>query len=99
MLEFIAYSAKPVTREARVVLAQQNIFAALDNNQKEFLEFVLTKYIETGVEELEQEKLPHLLELKYHSVNDGAEKLGGVARIRKLFIGFQKHLYEERKVG
>jgi type I restriction enzyme R subunit len=39
------------------------------------------------------------LELKYHSVSDGAEKLGGVARIRKLFIGFQKYLYEERKVG
>ncbi len=96
VLEFIAYSAKPVTREERVASAQQNIFASLDNNQKEFLEFVLSKYIETGVEELDQEKLPHLLELKYHSVNDGAEKLGGVARIRKLFIDFQRYLYEER---
>ncbi len=96
VLEFIAYSAKPVTREERVASAQQNIFAMLDNNQKEFLEFVLSKYIETGVEELEQEKLPHLLELKYHSVNDGAEKLGGVARIRRLFIEFQRYLYEER---
>ena len=35
------------------------------NKQKEFLEFVISKYIETGVDELDQEKLPHLLELKY----------------------------------
>src|SRR6266542_5363584 len=96
VLEFISYSAKPITREARVASAQQNIFAELDNNQKDFIEFVLNKYIETGVEELEQEKLPHLLELKYHAVSDAAEKLGGVKRIRKLFIEFQKYLYEER---
>ena len=96
VLEFIAYSAKPITREVRVASAQQNIFAELDNNQKDFIEFVLYKYIETGIEELEQEKLPHLLELKYHAVSDAAEKLGGVKRIRKLFIEFQKYLYEER---
>ena len=96
VLEFIAYSAKPITREARVASAQKNIFALLDKNQKEFLEFVLTKYIETGVEELDQEKLPGLLELKYHAVSDGAEKLGGVPKIRELFIEFQKHLYDEK---
>lgn len=95
VLEFIAYSAKPITRESRVASAQDNIFALLDANQKEFLEFVLTKYIETGVEELDQEKLPGLLELKYHAVSDAAEKLGGVQRIRELFIEFQKHLYGE----
>ena len=68
----------------------------LEPNQKEFLEFVLTKYIETGVEELDQEKLPNLLELKYNAVNDAAEKLGGVARIREIFIEFQKNLYIQK---
>ncbi len=96
VLEFIAYSAKPITREERVAKAQANIFAMLEPNQKEFLEFVLTKYIETGVEELDQEKLPDLLELKYHAVSDAAEKLGSVPNIRKLFIEFQKHLYAEK---
>lgn len=93
VLEFIAYSAKPVTREERVASAQKDIFALLERNQKEFLEFVLGKYIETGVEELDQEKLPALLELKYHTVSDAAEKLGGVSKIKELFIGFQKYLY------
>lgn len=96
VLEFITYSKKPVTREVRVAAAQKNIFALLDADQKEFLEFVLTKYIETGVEELDQEKLPDLLELKYHAISDAAEKLGGVTKIRELFIEFQKHLYSEK---
>ncbi|HZV71028.1 MAG TPA: DEAD/DEAH box helicase family protein [Saprospiraceae bacterium] len=96
VLEFIAYSTRPVTRETRVAAAQSSIFALLDPNQKEFLEFVLSKYIETGVEELDQEMLPNLLELKYHAVSDAAEKLGGVPRIREMFIEFQKHLYSER---
>ncbi len=96
VLEFISYSKNPITREKRVANAQKNIFTMLDNNQKEFLEFVLSKYIESGVEELDQEKLPSLLELKYHAVSDAAEKLGGIPKIRELFIGFQKHLYDER---
>ncbi|MDQ3845856.1 MAG: restriction endonuclease subunit R, partial [Bacteroidota bacterium] len=96
VLEFIAYSARPITREERVASAQKNIFHLLDPNQRDFVEFVLNKYIETGVEELDQEKLPHLLELKYHAVSDAAERLGGVSRIRELFMGFQKHLYEQQ---
>jgi type I restriction enzyme, R subunit len=94
VLEFIAYAVNPITREERVATAQKNIFALLNNNQKEFVEFVLTKYIESGVEELDQEKLPGLLELKYQAVTDAAEKLGGVSKIRDLFIEFQKHLYK-----
>lgn len=99
VLEFIAFSSKPLTREARVASAQSQIFAMLDPEQKEFLEFVLSKYIETGVEELDQEKLPGLLELKYHAVGDAAEKLGGVPRIRALFIEFQRHLYGDNQVA
>jgi type I restriction enzyme R subunit len=96
VLEFIAYAAKPITRETRVAQAQNNIFPLLEPNQKDFLAFVLSKYIETGVEELDQEMLPHLMELKYHAVSDAAEKLGGVPKIRELFIEFQKHLYSEK---
>lgn len=57
---------------------------------------MLTKYIESGVEELDQEKLPDLLELKYHAINDAAEKLGGVPRIKEIFFEFQKHLYNAK---
>jgi type I restriction enzyme R subunit len=87
---------KAMTREARVAAAQSTIFALLNNQQKEFIEFVLSKYIETGVEELDQEKLPILLTNKYQSLEDAKLVLGEVGNISKLFIEFQKYLYEKK---
>ena len=97
VLEYVFNSdVKPMTREERVAAAQATIFALLDNKQKEFIEFVLSKYIETGVEELDQEKLPILHTNKYQSLEDAKEVLGNVSNISKLFVEFQKHLYEEK---
>ena len=99
VLEYIFNSdIKPMTREARVAAAQATIFALLDNKQREFIEFVLSKYVETGVEELDQEKLPILLTNKYQSLEDAKDILGDVANISRLFIEFQQHLYK-RKVA
>ncbi len=95
VLEYISFAIKPITREMRVAQAQAKIFRGLDNKQKEFLEFVLSKYIETGVEELDQEKLPDLLTLKYQALMDAEEILGGVDNIRTIFFEFQKYLYEK----
>jgi type I site-specific restriction endonuclease len=83
-----------MTREERVATSQAAIFALLNNKQKEFIEFVLSKYIESGVEELDQEKLPILLTNKYQSLEDAKDILGDVANISKLFIEFQEHLYK-----
>lgn len=96
VLEYISFAVQPITRETRVAQAQNNIFTSLSDEQKQFLEFVLSKYIETGVEELDQEKLPHLLTLKYQALDDAKEILGSVETIRNIFIGFQKFLYEQR---
>jgi len=97
VLEYVFNSdIKPITREARVAAAQENIFALLNEKQKEFIEFVLSKYIETGIEELDQEKLPSLLTNKYHSLEDAKQVLGEVVNIRSLFIEFQKELYLQK---
>jgi type I restriction enzyme R subunit len=96
VLEYISYAVKPITRESRVAEAQTKIFDMLNNKQKEFLEFVLFKYIETGVGELDQEKLPDLLTLKYHALSDATEILGSVDSIRTTFVDFQKYLYEQK---
>lgn len=56
---------------------------------KDFLDFGLIRYHEPGVSELDQEKLPGLLELKYQSITDVTEALGGMEVIRETFIGFQ----------
>jgi type I restriction enzyme R subunit len=99
VLEYISFAQQPMTRELRVAKAQSRIFASLSNEQKEFVEFVLSKYIETGVEELDQEKLPQLLLLKYQALDDAQRILGAVQSIRDLFIGFQQHLYAQRIVA
>jgi type I restriction enzyme R subunit len=84
-----------LTREQRVAASQATIFAILNDKQKEFIEFVLSKYVETGVEELDQEKLPILLTNKYQSLEDAKEVLGNASEISKLFIEFQKYLYDQ----
>ena len=85
-----------MTREARAKAAEATIFALLNDKQKEFIEFVLSKYVETGVEELDQEKLPILLTNKYQSLEDAKAILGDVSNISRLFVEFQEHLYEQR---
>lgn len=93
VLEYVSFALQPVTRETRVKRAQSRIFEGLNEKQKEFLDFVLSKYIETGVGELGQDKLPGLLELKYHSISDATAVLGGITKTKKLFVGFQEYLY------
>ena len=97
VLEYVFNSdIKPITREERVTRAKATILALLNDKQKEFIEFVLSKYIETGVEELSQEKLPILLTNKYQSLEDAKEILGDVANISSLFIEFQQYLYLQK---
>ena len=97
VLEYVFNSdRKPITRKERVRRTKATILAFLNEKQKEFIEFVLSKYIESGVEELGQEKLPILLTNKYHSLEDAKGILGDVAEISTLFIEFQQYLYAEK---
>lgn len=85
-----------MTREARAKAAEATIFALLNDKQREFIAFVLSKYVDTGVDELDQEKLPILLTNKYQSLEDAKEILGDVANISRLFVEFQEHLYNQK---
>jgi type I restriction enzyme R subunit len=94
VLAYIAFALSPITREERVNTHRRQIFSHYDPKLQAFLDFVLSQYVKEGVGELDQAKLPHLLELKYRAVSDAAAQLGGVAQIRDAFIGFQRHLYD-----
>ena len=94
VLVYIAYALWPITRAERVETHKELIFSHYDENLQAFLDFVLAQYVNEGVGELAEDKLPDLLELKYHAVNDAAAELGGVAVIREAFVGFQRYLYE-----
>ncbi len=96
VLEYIFNSdIKPITRKNRVANSKQAIFSSMSDKQIEFIDFVLKQYIETGVEELEQEKLPALLINKYQSLEDAKDVLGDVSSISSLFIDFQQYLYQQ----
>ena len=77
----------------RVSLGKSLVFANYNDKQQEFLEFVLDQYIRQGVGELDDQKLPQLIDLKYQAVADAVAELGQVRAIRELFIGFQRYLY------
>ena len=95
VLEYISYSRNPITRKERVSQAEDNIYAFLNGEQKEFIEFVLSNYIKEGVDELDDSKLGKLITLKYKSNTDAERVLGDLGEIRNVFIDFQKHLYIE----
>jgi type I restriction enzyme R subunit len=58
----------------------------------------LAKYKERGVEELDEEKLPILLNLKYHAIANAEQSLGSVDSIRSIFFALQKNLYAKIKI-
>ncbi len=93
VLTYIAYATKPISRRERVLTHKNLIFSRYTRKQQEFLDFVLNQYIQDGVSELNREKLPPLLELKYHSVEDAIAQLGSVKNISNIFAEFQPLLY------
>jgi type I restriction enzyme, R subunit len=94
VLSYIRFASAPISRKERVATHSSLIFSRCTGKQRDFLDFVLDQYVRQGVGELDDAKLPQLLELKYHAVNDAVAELGSVGDIRDLFTGFQRHLYE-----
>ncbi len=96
VLAHVAYALPPLTREERAAKAKVEIPTHFNSKQQVFLDFVLSHYVNVGVEELDAEKLTPLLRLKYHdSIADAVAELGKPAEIGKIFAGFQKYLYQE----
>jgi len=89
------YARSPLSRAERAESHKPQILSRYDAKLQDFLDFVLAQYVSQGVGELDQEKLGGLLELKYHTVNDAADHLGGTKAIRDAFVGFQEYLYRD----
>ena len=93
VLSYISFLTPPISRVERIEKAKNTIFEGVDKENKDFLDFVLAKYEEKGVEELDEEKLPILLNLKYRAIANAEDALGGVDKIRENFFAFQRDLY------
>lgn len=96
VLAYVAYATPPQTRADRAASATASVAldASLSDQQKAFLEFVLSHYVSVGVDELDLDKLTPLLRLRYHdSIADALADLGRPVEINTLFSGFQRWLY------
>ncbi len=100
VLAYVAYALPPLTREERAAKAKVIISTHFNSKQQVFLDFVLSHYVSVGVEELDRSKLAPLLYLKYHdSMADAVADLGRPEEIGRVFVGFQKFLYQRRAVA
>lgn len=95
VLSYISFLSQPISREERIDQSKDEMMKNLNEQQQEFVSFVLSKYKEQGVDELDEEKIPSLLNLKYRSTGDAINTLGEVESIRSVFFGFQKNLYQK----
>ena len=96
VLANVAYALPPLTRQERADHARPLIGTRFNDKQKTFLDFVLSHYVQTGVQELDREKLNPLLRIKYNnSLADAVADLGRPEDIGKAFAGFQKYLYQD----
>ena len=54
---------------------------------------MLAQDVRQGVGELDADKLSPLLRLKYQALGDAFAELGQPDQVRRVFVGFQQHLY------
>ncbi|MDT8448296.1 MAG: type I restriction-modification enzyme R subunit C-terminal domain-containing protein [bacterium] len=94
VLAYIAFALSPITREERATSHRKQILALFNEKQQIFIDFVLSQYVAEGVEELNPEKLPDLLNIKYKGLEGAKQELGEIKSIREIFVGFQGYLYE-----
>lgn len=95
VLRYIAFTRAPLKRAERAEARRADILSRYDPKQAAFLDFVLAQYVEEGEEELQADKLPDLLELKYGSPSDALRELGKAEDVRRAFRGFQSDLYSK----
>ena len=68
---------------------ENKIYNLLNNKQREFVGYVLRKYIDVGVDDLDISNLSTLLVARYENLDTVTEELGEVAGVQEIFISIQ----------
>jgi len=93
VLRYVAYARETMTRLERAGIVREYYLEQLDDNERDFIEFVLKTYESEGENELTLDNLKPLVELKYHTLRDAMEKLGKPNEIMHDYLELQKELY------
>lgn len=92
VLAHVAFTKELIQRKDRASRALSRM-QNYNPKRQEFLQFVLGQYVRGGVDELDDARLPALLELRYHALTNAKRELGTISEIRAAFVGFQRDLY------
>jgi type I restriction enzyme R subunit len=82
-----------MTRLERAGIVREYYLKQLDDNEKEFVKFVLKTYETEGENELSLENLSTLVRLKYHTMKDAVARLGRAEEIVEDYLELQRELY------
>jgi type I restriction enzyme R subunit len=94
VLRYVAFAKETLSRKYRAGHVDAKFFGELNEDEESFVRFVLEKYEKTGVDELSEESLAKLLQIKYGSSHDAVKRLQSVDNIRHRFLKLQEELYE-----
>ena len=97
VLAFLAYNTTPIDRQRRAEILKAQAQKAYSAAQQEFIDYVMDLYVRNGFKELGSDKLPTLIQMKYHSPIDAVRELKMQPEdIRKFYLGMQRDLYNGR---
>jgi type I restriction enzyme R subunit len=93
VLRYISYAKKTMTRHERASTLRDFYLEQLDDNQKEFVTYVLDTYEKSGENELSMENLRGLVQLKFNTMPDAVKALGTPEEIVEEYLELQQELY------
>ena len=99
VLAYFAYNTTPMDRERRAESVREDLRKKVTKQQQEFADFILDMYVRNGFKELGMDKLPTLIDMKYHSTMDAMTKLQMTPiGLRDFFLTMQRDLYNGKRV-
>jgi type I restriction enzyme R subunit len=94
VLAFIKFNSKLHSRIDRADHVRKSMLSRFSADQQDFIDLILKQYVNNDFTELEQEKLPDLVKLRFNTVHEGFIALGSKETTMSIFRDVQRHLYE-----
>ena len=99
VLEFLAYETTPIERERRAGIVAKELLDKYSDQQREFVEYILSLYVRNGFKELATDQLVPIINMKYHSMFDGLRQLQMKPQeVMNFFLKLQNELYNGKAV-
>lgn len=99
VLNHLSYNKALKTRSTRAtnVRNDRQFFEVYKNiKAQEFLKFLLERYEQDGINELNRDKLSELIKLKKMDTNEVVNLFGGADKLVEAFIKLQEQIYNEK---